>query len=86
MPCFILLVLVAVLSPSPAQAPRVWSGQATSYMIGQQRIVELRETARAALGDRFSLQEFYNVVLRLGNVPLRVLGEEVQAWIASYRR
>jgi uncharacterized protein (DUF885 family) len=64
----------------------VWPGQATSYMIGQLRIVELREKARAALGDRFSIKEFHNVVLRLGNVPLRVLGEEVDAWIASSKR
>ena len=68
-----------------AEAERyiVWPGQATSYMIGQLRIVELREKARAALGAKFSLPAFHNLVLRLGNVPLAVLAGEVDAWIAA---
>ena len=61
----------------------VWPGQACSYMIGQLRIVELREKARAAMGSRFSITEFHNVVLRTGDVPLDTLGREVDAWIAS---
>lgn len=61
----------------------VWPGQACSYMIGQLRIVELRETARAALGPKFSLRQFHNVVLRTGEVPLDVLGEVIDAWIAE---
>jgi uncharacterized protein (DUF885 family) len=61
----------------------VWPGQACSYMIGQLRIVELREKARAAMGDRFTIKEFHNLVLRTGDVPLDVLGREVDAWIAG---
>jgi uncharacterized protein (DUF885 family) len=61
----------------------VWPGQACSYMIGQMRIVELREKARAALGDKFSVQQFHNIVLRAGNVPLDVLAQEVDAWTAA---
>jgi uncharacterized protein (DUF885 family) len=61
----------------------VWPGQACAYMIGQLRIVELREQAREALGPRFSIKEFHNLVLRTGDVPLDVLGREVNAWIAS---
>jgi hypothetical protein len=52
-------------------------------MIGQMRIVELREKARARLGDRFSLKAYHNLVLRVGNVPLDVLGQEVDRWIAT---
>lgn len=63
----------------------VWPGQACSYMIGQLRIVELREKARAAMGPRFSIKEFHNLVLRTGDVPLDVLGGEVDAWIAASR-
>jgi uncharacterized protein (DUF885 family) len=46
-------------------------------MLGQLKIVELREKARAALGPRFSLQQFHNVVLRAGSVPLTILESEV---------
>jgi uncharacterized protein (DUF885 family) len=58
-------------------------GQACSYMIGELKIVELRERARKALGDRFSLREFHNVVLKTGSVPLEILERQVDAWIRS---
>ena len=61
----------------------VYPGQACSYMIGQLKIVELRERTRAALGDRFSLQEFHNVVLDTGMVPLELLEQEVDRYIRS---
>ena len=61
----------------------VWPGQACSYMVGQLRLVELREKARAAMGDRFSIKEFHNLVLRTGDVPLDVLAREVEAWIGT---
>lgn len=72
-------------SPQEAERYIVWPGQATSYMIGQLRIVELREKARAALGAKFSIKKFHNLVLGLGNVPLSVVAEEVDAWIAAQR-
>jgi uncharacterized protein (DUF885 family) len=56
-------------------------GQACSYMIGQLKIVELREKARTALGQRFSLREFHNVVLGTGSVPLELLERQVEAYI-----
>jgi uncharacterized protein (DUF885 family) len=59
----------------------VMPGQATSYMMGQLRITELREKARAALGDRFEIAQFHNVVLSLGVVPLPVLERAVDAYI-----
>lgn len=61
----------------------VLPGQATSYMVGQLKILELRERARAAVGDRFALREFHDVVLCNGAVPLAVLEQTVDEWIAA---
>ncbi|HSR09323.1 MAG TPA: DUF885 domain-containing protein [Bryobacteraceae bacterium] len=63
----------------------VFPGQACSYMIGQLKIVELRERARKALGDKFSLREYHDVVLDTGTVPLEILERQVDAYIASAR-
>lgn len=63
----------------------VWPGQACSYMIGQLKIVELREKAKNELGEKFSLREFHNLVLTAGAVPLDLLEQEVDAYIASQR-
>ena len=60
-------------------------GQATSYMIGQLKILELRERARRALGNRFDIRDFHAVVLENGSVPLDVLEALVDAWIAQRR-
>ena len=48
-------------------------------MLGQLKIVELREKARAALGQRFSIREFHNVVLRTGTVPIELLERQIDA-------
>jgi uncharacterized protein (DUF885 family) len=61
----------------------VMAGQACSYMIGQLKIIELRDKAKKALGDRFSLRDFHNTVLRTGTVPLDVLAREVDRYVGS---
>jgi uncharacterized protein (DUF885 family) len=58
----------------------VYGGQACSYMTGQLKIIELRENARKALGDRFSLRAYHDVVLSTGSVPLEVLERQVDRW------
>jgi uncharacterized protein (DUF885 family) len=60
-------------------------GQATSYMIGQLKILELRDRARQALGAKFDIRDFHAVVLENGSVPLDVLEELVNAYIAERR-
>ena len=60
-------------------------GQATSYMIGQLKFLELRDRARQALGDRFDIREFHAVVLENGPVPLDILESLVDNWIAAKR-
>jgi uncharacterized protein (DUF885 family) len=69
--------------PSEVERYIVMPGQACSYMIGQLKIVELREKALQALGDDFSIREFHNVVLGLGSVPLTILESEVDEYIAG---
>jgi uncharacterized protein (DUF885 family) len=64
----------------------VWPGQACAYMLGMLRILELREKAKVALGDKFSLPGFHDVVLRTGSVPLDVLAKVVDQWIADQAR
>lgn len=60
-------------------------GQACSYKVGQLKILELRDKARAELGDKFSLKDFHTVVLENGAVPLTVLERLVDEWIAKVR-
>jgi uncharacterized protein (DUF885 family) len=60
-----------------------WPGQACAYMVGQLKILEEHEKARRELGEKFSLKEFHNVVLRTGAVPLEVLEEVVDEYVAA---
>ena len=64
----------------------VMPGQATAYKIGMNKIVELREEAKAWMGEEFDLKEFHDVVLINGSVPLNVLEDMVQDWADSKRK
>lgn len=61
----------------------VMPGQACAYKIGMLKILELREKAKLALGDKFDLREFHNVVLKNGAVPLDILEELVDEYIET---
>lgn len=71
------------IEPSEIERYVVYPGQACSYMIGELKILELRDKARTALGDRFAMKAFHNAVLGAGAVPLQILEAEVNRYIRS---
>ncbi|MEO5672800.1 MAG: DUF885 domain-containing protein [Ramlibacter sp.] len=58
-------------------------GQALGYMIGSLKIIELRDRAKAKLGDRFDVRKFHNAVIDQGALPLDVLDRVIEEWIAG---
>jgi uncharacterized protein (DUF885 family) len=60
-----------------------WPGQALSYYLGEMAIMDSRHKAEAALGPKFNLRAFHDAVLELGCVPLPVLTEHIDQWIAA---
>jgi uncharacterized protein (DUF885 family) len=63
-----------------------WPGQALSYKLGEMKIVELRRKAEAALGTKFDLKAFHDAVLAEGSVPLPVLEQRIDVFIAQQNR
>ena len=57
----------------------VWPGQATAYMVGQQKILQLRQRMREARGTDFDIKDFHNRVLGNGALPLYLLERVVLA-------
>ena len=60
-----------------------WPGQALAYKIGQLRMLELRSEAEAALGDKFDIRAFHDEMLGAGALPLDMLEERMDAWLAK---
>ena len=56
-------------------------GQALSYKIGQLKIMELRDKAKAELGDEFDIRKYHNQVLETGCIPLELLENKINSWI-----
>jgi uncharacterized protein (DUF885 family) len=59
-----------------------WPAQALGYKIGQLEILELRQYAKEQLGDKFDLRAFHDEVLSGGALPMDVLKERIQDWVA----
>ncbi|HSW73680.1 MAG TPA: DUF885 domain-containing protein, partial [Candidatus Limnocylindria bacterium] len=59
----------------------VLPGQACAYKVGQLKILELRQRAKVALGDRFNIKEFHNVILKTATVPLTILESVIDEYI-----
>lgn len=71
------------IEASEVERYAVYPGQACSYMMGELKILELRDKAQSALGAKFSMREFHNAVLRAGTVPLELLERQINAYIRS---
>jgi len=60
-----------------------WPGQALSYYLGELSIVKIRAKAEAALGPKFNIRAFHDAILELGSVPLPVVTERIDRFIAE---
>lgn len=63
-----------------------WPGQALAYKIGELKLLELRQRAEKALGDRFDERGFHDAVLLHGSLPLSVLETRIDAWISQQNK
>ncbi|MEM9057453.1 MAG: DUF885 domain-containing protein, partial [Pseudomonadota bacterium] len=64
----------------------VWPGQATSYKLGMLKFQRLRKRAEDELGEAFDLRRFHDVVLGAGAMPMAVLTQHVEHWLAGQVR
>jgi uncharacterized protein (DUF885 family) len=72
-----------VVAKTETERYMAWPGQALGYKVGSLKIQELRARAEKALGDKFSLPEFHAEVLGDGTLPLALLEDKINHWIAS---
>ncbi len=61
-----------------------WPGQALAYKVGQLKILELRDRAQKAQGDRFDIRAFHDQVIDAGALPLDLLEARIDAWIDAW--
>jgi uncharacterized protein (DUF885 family) len=59
--------------------------QALAYKVGQLKILELRDRAKKALGDKFDIKAFHDQVIDTGALPLDLLEARINAWVASVK-
>jgi uncharacterized protein (DUF885 family) len=64
----------------------VWPGQALGYKLGELKIKELRARARQELGGKFDVRKFHNAVLDDGPLPLELLDQRINEWIAGQKK
>ncbi len=64
----------------------VWPGQALAYKVGQLKFRELRDKSKLALGDKFDVRNFHDVVLGQGALPLDVLEKHVDEWVDTQKK
>ncbi|MBB5371724.1 MULTISPECIES: DUF885 family protein [unclassified Janthinobacterium] len=74
------------VAKSETERYMAWPGQALGYKIGALKILELRQRAQQALGDKFSLPKFHEVVLSDGTLPLKLLEAKVDRWITQQKQ
>lgn len=60
-----------------------WPGQALAYKLGEMKIKELRKMAEEKLGSRFNVKEFHDNILKNGAIPLSLLEQKINDWVAS---
>jgi len=63
----------------------VMPGQALAYKVGMMKILELRQRAQQALGEAFDIKAFHDQILGNGSLPLTLLEQVVDQWIAETR-
>ncbi len=73
------------ISEATAEIERyaVWPGQALGYKLGELKIVSLRDKAKKHLGDDFDIREFHDQILEDGALPLNLMEEKINAWLAT---
>jgi prolyl oligopeptidase len=60
-----------------------WPGQALAYKVGQMKILALRERAERRLGEQFDIRAFHDHLLGAGALPLDLLEQRMDAWLAA---
>jgi uncharacterized protein (DUF885 family) len=71
---------------SQVERAMVWPAFSTVYKLGMMKMLELRARAEAKLGQRFDLRAFHDEILKDGALPLAILEEKIDRWIASLNR